>query len=104
MSTILSRELRPYSRPCVGSGFCCKQAPCGFGKAAPGSPQCVYLERWEQTDTETPRYRCGKYEEIQKDPTAWFSPAFGAGCTSPLGNTAREQILVELRRKPSDNA
>lgn len=84
----------------MGSGYCCKQAPCPYGKAAPGARRCVYLVIWEQSDTETPRYRCEKYAEIQKQPGSWVSPAFGAGCTSPLGNTARQQILVELRRKP----
>ena len=91
--------MSPFERPCVGSGYCCKQTPCGYGESLPNSPACRFLEVWEQDETETTRYRCGKFAEIVKAPGAWFSPAFGAGCCSPLGNTARNQILVELRRK-----
>jgi len=86
-------------RPCVGSGFCCKQAPCSYGKPVPGGRQCAYLELWEQTETVAPRYRCGKYEEIAASPGSDFSPAFGAGCSSTLFNQERDAILFELRRK-----
>ena len=99
MRPFSSNEVNPFSRPCVGSGYCCKQTPCGYGESLPDSPACRFLEVWEQTDTETARYRCGKFLEISADPNSTFSPAFGAGCCSPMGNTARKQILVELRRK-----
>lgn len=87
--------------PCVGSGFCCKQTPCPFGRTDPETGWCAFLEVWEQTETETTRYRCGRYEEIQGHPLANFSPAFGAGCCSPMFNQDRKQItqeLIELRR------
>ena len=83
---------------CVGSGFCCKQAPCGFGEWDAERRQCIYLEVWKQTETKTPRYRCGRYEYICQQPGADFSPAFGAGCSSPLFNTDRSAILVQLRK------
>lgn len=85
------------TRPCVGSGYCCKKAPCGFGEPdATGG--CRFLVVWEQSATQTERYRCGKYAEIAGQPGAELSPAFGAGCCSPLFNERRTQILVELRR------
>lgn len=84
--------------PCVGSGYCCKKAPCGFGEAdATGG--CRFLVVWQQTETAIERYRCGKYDEIVGRPGAELSPAFGAGCCSPLFNERRNAIVVELRRK-----
>lgn len=89
-------------RPCVGSGFCCKQAPCGYGEAAPGSRACIHLVPWEGDDLGAPRYRCGRYEFIRTQPGAEWSPAFGAGCSSPLFNRDRDRILSLLvkRRAP----
>ena len=81
---------------CVGSGFCCKQAPCGFGEWDADRRQCIYLEVSEQ-ETTTTRYRCGRYEYISQQPDAHLSPAFGTGCSSTLFNEARDAILVELR-------
>lgn len=86
-------------RPCVGSGFCCKQAPCPYGKALPGSRQCVYLAVWDQSETVATRYRCERYDFIKAQPGSDFSPAFGAGCSSALFNTDRDAILIELRRR-----
>ncbi len=85
---------------CVGSGFCCKRAPCGFGEWDAERHQCAYLEVWDQTETKTTRYRCGRYEYISQQSGAHLSPAFGAGCSSSLFNEERDAILVELRRKP----
>jgi hypothetical protein len=84
---------------CVGSGFCCKQAPCGFGAWDAERRQCIYLELWEQSETKAPRYRCARYEHISQQPGAHLSPAFGAGCSSTLFNEDRSAILVELRTK-----
>lgn len=85
-------------RPCVGSGHCCKTRPCAFGRAAPDSNACLYLELVED-DLDAEHYRCGRYELIRAAPGAELSPAFGAGCSSPLFNTARDTILIALHRK-----
>lgn len=82
----------------MGSGFCCKTAPCGFGEADAGGG-CLYLVVWQQSETTAERYRCGKYAEIVGRPGAELSPAFGAGCCSPLFNGRRDAILVELRKR-----
>lgn len=86
-------------RPCVGSGHCCKVAPCLFGEAD-NTGACRFLVPWEDEGLGVPRYRCGKYEEIRQHPGAALSPAFGAGCSSSLFNTSRDRILVALSRKP----
>lgn len=85
-----------YYAPCVGSGYCCKKAPCVFGEADE-TGACRFLVLWEGDDIEVPRYRCGKHDEIVKHPDAAFSPAFGAGCSSTLFNTDRNRVLVALR-------
>jgi len=82
---------------CVGSGHCCKTAPCPFG-APDETGGCRFLVVWDQRGTKAERYRCGKHDEIIGQPGADLVPAFGAGCCSPLFNERRAQILVELRR------
>lgn len=83
-----SLPLFPGSEPCVNSGYCCKQAACPFGIWNQDKHQCEFL---------TEENLCGKYEEIINLPKEqWeFSPAFGAGCSSPLFNTERQRILNE---------
>jgi hypothetical protein len=85
------------ARPCVGSGYCCKKAPCPYGEADE-TGGCRFLVVWDQTETVTTRYRCGRYAEIVGQPGADLVPAFGAGCCSSL-NTDRRDILVELRAR-----
>lgn len=76
-------------KACLRSGFCCKKGPCGFGHSiSPTNPQCAFLIEHDDKTTS-----CGKYEEISKDPSSKFSPAFGSGCCMPLFNEARKQIL-----------
>lgn len=89
-------ELETPLRPCVGSGHCCKVAPCVHGAPGPDGA-CVFLEAWPEGTIETPRYRCGRYEEIRSKPGSEFYPAFGQGCCSPLFNVARSAIVRELK-------
>lgn len=79
------------SGACVRSGYCCKAAPCPFGKWNPERTQCAHLVG------EGPgHYACGIYDEIVgQEASAEFGPAFGAGCCSPL-NTDRR--IVHLQR------
>jgi hypothetical protein len=83
---------------CVGSGYCCKKVPCPFGEADE-TGGCRFLEPWKDDDLKVPRYRCGKYEEILRHPMSHISPAFGAGCSSPLFNTDRNRVLIALRSR-----
>lgn len=85
-------------RPCVGSGLCCKIAPCLFGERAEDSSQCIFLEEIEQPDGRHPRYTCGKYDEIVSQPGWEMYPAFGAGCCSAMFNPDREAIIRDIIR------
>ncbi len=81
---------------CVRSGFCCKRAVCPWGEWDSNKHQCVYLEEDTRID-DVVLYRCGRYDFIIKQRGAEISPAFGAGCCSPLFNEDRDRILVKLR-------
>lgn len=83
-------------RPCVGSGHCCKTAPCAFGQLG-ASGGCVFLVPWPEATLSTPRYRCGRYAEIVGQPGSDLAPAFGQGCCSSMFNAERRAILGELR-------
>lgn len=79
--------LFPGAQPCVMSGYCCRVAACPFGTWDEDRHQCAQL---------TEDDRCGRYDEILALPRErWAgSPAFGAGCSSTLGNERRARILA----------
>ena len=79
---------------CVQCGYCCTVAPCGFGEWDADKKQCKYL---------TEDNLCDKYDEIEADPSSDISPAFGAGCSSSLGNTRREQKIKESQELRGSN-
>jgi hypothetical protein len=88
--------------PCVGSGHCCKTAACAFGEWDARRHACRHLVVSEilrdRDGFEIERYRCSRYEEIRTLPGAELNPAFGAGCCSPLFNTARSRIVRILQQ------
>jgi hypothetical protein len=86
-------------KPCVGSGFCCKLAPCPYGEKDPKTGWCTHLVPWEGDDLGVQRYRCGRYEYIKVQPFADMVPAFGGGCCSPLFNEERDRIVIALKKK-----
>jgi hypothetical protein len=69
---------------CVRSGYCCKKAPCPFGEAGPDGA-CIFLKEDGHIGQHT-TYRCERYDFILTQPGAELSPAFGAGCCSPLNS------------------
>ena len=75
-------------KACVNSGSCCLKSPCGFGEPVDGDSRCASLEFDEKGMS-----RCGKYEEIVRDPSSTFSPAFGAGCCMSMFNERRKEII-----------
>jgi len=75
---------------CVQCGYCCRVGPCGFGLWNPEKKQCAFLLEDNH---------CQKYYEIKEHPDAEISPAFGAGCSSSLGNVHRDKIITERRKK-----
>jgi hypothetical protein len=84
--------LAPGALPCVSCGYCCRRAVCPFGRWDPLRGACAHL-----TDDE----RCGRFEEIVALPVRlwWASPAFGAGCCSPLNE--RRRALVGREGPPA---
>lgn len=87
------------TRACVGSGFCCKKAPCPYGERDRETGWCVHLTPWGGDDLEVPRYRCGRYEFIRSQPGWQYMPAFGAGCSSTLFNEDRDRVLTALVKR-----
>lgn len=93
--------LYPGAQPCVGSGFCCKQAPCQFGKATgPDNSACVYLKAIDTKYGSITRYTCGIYDDIVGKPGWELAPAFGSGCCSSLFNADRIAILRAIHDHP----
>ena len=70
---------------CVQCGYCCLTGPCSYGKPGNDGRTCAYL---------TTNLLCSRYEEIKADPNSAMSPAFGAGCSSSLFNTMREDKIL----------
>lgn len=91
MITPLQLAVEYGAQPCVRSGFCCKQAACGFGEYDQAGGQCKHLGR-----DDAGQYTCLIAEQIVQDPTWVISPAFGAGCCSTM-NTDRQEILRSRR-------
>ena len=98
-------DLAAYAErhPCVRSGYCCNLRPCPYGEVrSQDDPGCRYLEVEGEIAPGVKVHRCGRYDWIMQNvPEAdWkVSPAFGAGCSSPLFNTARDAILRESKGK-----
>ena len=73
---------------CIGCGYCCSKVPCAYGRENEegGCAEQVFRDG---------RYWCGIAEEIQKDPSSKWSPAFGAGCCSSLNSVRRKMLDAE---------
>lgn len=77
-------------KSCVRSGYCCKVAPCVYGEWCGNTGRCKFLQF-----TKGGLAKCSKYYEILKQPGSDISPAFGAGCSSSIGNERRIEIIVQ---------
>jgi len=71
--------------PCVRSGYCCKKSACWAGQM--GRDGCIHL-----VGPKPGQYKCAIAHWIKKQRGAEVSPAFGAGCCSPLNTTRREVV------------
>jgi hypothetical protein len=78
------------ARPCQRTGWCCEQGTCGFGEWDAAAGRCAALH-YDDDGLAS----CEHYDAILSLPVeAWrWSPAFGAGCCSPL-NPRRTQGRV----------
>ena len=91
MLSLFLQVIKMKVRKCLQSGYCCKKTTCGRADYDYENKRCSAL-----IDNDDGTSACGKYEEILKDPYYVFSPAFGFGCCSPIGNEAREQIKIKM--------
>lgn len=80
-----------FVKSCVRSGVCCKTSACGFGEWDDKLSQCKFLE-FDANGLAN----CGNYDEIIKDPSSVFSPAFGAGCCMSMFNRRRDEIIKQF--------
>ena len=84
--------------PCIGSGYCCKQALCVLGVEVHGSipGPCPSLALKDN------RYWCGEILNADEERKAWLKKNLyiGEGCCSTL-NSDRREMLVKLRSKGS---
>ena len=91
----LMTKIRKLWPPCVRSGHCCMQAPCGYGLAGEDG-SCVYL----LPANDLGQRSCGKYDEIrEKEKHLGFRQMMGTGCSSTIANTRRAVVLSNLRKK-----
>jgi hypothetical protein len=76
------------AKPCVRCGYCCTINTCGFGRWNVRERRCEELSFVDGLAV------CGIYREVLRLPVErWqWSPAFGAGCCSPL-NSRRKELL-----------
>ena len=90
---------------CVGSGFCCKTAPCYLGmryatkKYTINDHECEYLTKVGDI------YRCGLYLKADDEMKVKISNAlaFGGGCSSTLFNPERERLIRKMSRSGSSS-
>lgn len=80
-----NEELKQKPHPCVQCGYCCKVAPCQYGRWDVDAHQCKLL---------TEDNPCSIYEKIKFDQA---SPAMGCGCCSSMNSTRAEKM--EMRKK-----
>ena len=73
-------------KPCIGCGYCCSM-PCSMAhfKGMVVDNKCTALY-WNELDE---RHWCGL---VEGDPSLGFHIAIGAGCSSTMFNTWREEL------------
>jgi len=88
-------------KECVQCGYCCKVAPCKYGKAhnffSPhnGHPKsCIYLT---PDDPVLGTYKCTTWNNIKDIEKNSRFPMCGSGCSSTLFNDHRHRVLQKIR-------
>ena len=81
-------------RPCMKSGFCCTKSPCAYGQWNDDKSACKYLA----TKNDIGQRDCLRYQWIIENvPTFEIHPAFHTGCSSAIGNVARNSIIERVK-------
>jgi len=81
-------------RPCFRCEYCCMQAPCSYGEII--DKHCRFLKI---DDPEAGTYKCLAYYEIRETEDNIMWPFFGSGCSSPLFNTMRDEVIRKTKAK-----
>lgn len=93
-----SDELDVEPRPCVGCGYCCRQARCILGALVHGpGTDCPSLVKVEG------RWRCRHVHEAEGEHLKflYLQLHIGAGCCSPLNTDRRPYLSSSCWRLPS---
>jgi len=85
------------ARPCIRSGFCCKQGTCPYGVYDIKAERCRHLVDDVEVSPGQFTTKCAIYDHINEQPESIWSPAFGAGCCSPMFNPDRDAIINAAR-------
>ena len=123
MEKELNQKIKDVPSPCVQSGYCCTVRPCAYGTTQkeyadnentpvfgimPYSDEvgetelaycitdreCIYLS----TPDEIGRRNCLVYKQIKDLEKRMGNryPMMGSGCSSPIGNNDRNEVLQKL--------
>ena len=122
MEKELNQKIKDVPSPCVQSGYCCTVRPCAYGTTQKeyadneNTPvfgivtsdevgetelaycitdiECIYLS----TPDEIGRRNCLVYKQIKDLEKRMGNryPMMGSGCSSPIGNNDRNEVLQKL--------
>ena len=88
------------SGACVQSGYCCTVRPCMFGHSKPNAQECIYLA---PPTSDTGQRYCEIVSVIRFLEQGSMYPMIGSGCSSTIGNTARDHVIKKLNTKTRQN-
>ena len=84
------------TKPCVGCGYCCSQAPCFIAriKHPDWTSPCPELIKRDG------RFWCGAVERMKGDDREQVEEdlAIGAGCSSTMFNEVRDAQIAKMER------
>ena len=80
---------------CAKCGYCCTVAPCIYGRRNNGKRDCDFLGEPDEFG----RRDCLKYSEIFGKEMDYPMPMFGCGCSSPMFNTVRCEVIRKMEKK-----
>lgn len=104
------KEIALYKKtfPCVRCGYCCTKGVCSYAllevhrletkgvKKEETGKTCPFLI---EDDPELGTFKCELYSQIVEQEENERYPMFGCGCSSPVLNTIREKVIIELTKR-----
>lgn len=86
---------RKVGGACVQSGYCCTVRPCEYGQSKPNAQACIYLA---PPTTDAGQRYCELVSVIRFLEHGARYPMIGSGCSSTLGNEARDRVIQRLHK------